>query len=140
MALEPFAPDRGVVPSKSSWRQRRDIDWNAIECDYRTGSLSLRELAVKHGCSHSAIANFAGRHGWARNPPPCPPVEGKASQREGNRNAGDACNDRLNAACVGYPKQPIMLVVGFAGREPSDRCRRLARSVSTAAINRRDPA
>ena len=42
------------------------IDWLAIERDYRAGELSLRALAEKHGCSHSTIANFAGRHGWSR--------------------------------------------------------------------------
>ena len=47
-------------------RKRRDIDWNAIELDYRSSPLSLRELALKHGCAHSTIANFAGRHGWIR--------------------------------------------------------------------------
>ena len=46
--------------------KRRDIDWNAIERDYRASVLSLRALAAKHGCSHSTIANFAGRHGWIR--------------------------------------------------------------------------
>ena len=56
-------------------QRRRDIDWSAIERDYhayRAGLLSLRELALKHGCSHSAIANFAGRHGWPRKRPPAP--------------------------------------------------------------------
>ena len=67
MALEMFVLDRGVDPPTPVRRRRRDIDWNAIECDYRTASMSLRELAAKHGCSHSAIANFAGRHGWTRN-------------------------------------------------------------------------
>jgi len=28
--------------------------------------LSLRDMAKKHSCSHSAIANRAGRHGWVR--------------------------------------------------------------------------
>lgn len=45
---------------------RFEIDWHAIERDYVTGTLSLREMAKKHGCSHSAIANRAGRHGWQR--------------------------------------------------------------------------
>ena len=46
--------------------KRRDIDWVAIEGDYRASVLSLRDLALKHGCSHSTIANFASRHGWIR--------------------------------------------------------------------------
>jgi len=69
MTLERFVLDRGVGPPAPLRRCRREIDWNAIECDYRSASLSLRELAAKHGCSHSAIANFAGRHGWTRERP-----------------------------------------------------------------------
>lgn len=45
-------------------RCNREIDWRAVEADYRAGTLSLRQMADKHDCSHSAIANFAGRHGW----------------------------------------------------------------------------
>jgi hypothetical protein len=50
-------------------RSRRTcpVDWSAVEPDYRSGSLSLRDMALKHGCSHSAIANFAGKHGWKRD-------------------------------------------------------------------------
>lgn len=47
---------------------RATIDWRAVERDYRSGVFSLRALAAKHGCSHSAIANFAGAHGWSREP------------------------------------------------------------------------
>jgi len=67
MALELSVLDRGDGSPEPLRRRRRDIDWSPIERDYRTGSLSLRELAAKHGCSHSAIANFAGRHGWTRS-------------------------------------------------------------------------
>jgi hypothetical protein len=45
---------------------RFEIDWHAVERDYVAGKLSLREMATKHGCSHSAIANRAGRQGWQR--------------------------------------------------------------------------
>ena len=61
--------------------RRRDIDWPAVERDYRSGSFSLRELAERHRCSHSAIANFAGRHGWTRNPSPA--VKGQGSPHTG---------------------------------------------------------
>jgi len=40
------------------------IDWGAIERDYRSGHLSLRQMSFKHGCSHSGIANLARREGW----------------------------------------------------------------------------
>jgi hypothetical protein len=65
-----------------SRRYRRDIDWRSIEQDYRSGSFSLRELAQKHGCSHSAIANFAGRHGWTRKPCPCAQIEAHDGHHE----------------------------------------------------------
>lgn len=48
-------------------KRRRDIDWAAMRQDYRAGVLSLRKMALKHGCSHSAIANFASRNGWSRD-------------------------------------------------------------------------
>jgi len=55
------------APRLPSRRGRRDIDWPAIERDYRAGLLSLRDLAEKHDCAHSTIANYAGRHGWTRS-------------------------------------------------------------------------
>jgi transposase-like protein len=42
------------------------LDWEAIEADYRAGEYSLRELARRHGCAHSSIANRATRQGWRR--------------------------------------------------------------------------
>ena len=57
-----------LAPARSCRRRNGGIDWQAIERDYLAGLLSLRELAEKHGCSHSTIANFAGRHGWTRGP------------------------------------------------------------------------
>ena len=57
-----------LAPARPCRRRNGGIDWQAIERDYLGGLLSLRELAEKHGCSHSTIANFAGRHGWTRGP------------------------------------------------------------------------
>lgn len=56
-------PGRGMRPRP----RRTAIDWQAVEHDYRAGTLSLRAMADKHGCSHSTIANCASRHGWARD-------------------------------------------------------------------------
>jgi hypothetical protein len=77
-------PDALLHPSEPASRaalrpRRQAIDWLAIERDYRRGLLSLRQLAHKHGCSHSAIANFAGRHGWTRNPPLHAPPAGNGA-------------------------------------------------------------
>jgi len=65
---------------------RRDIDWCAVQSDYRAGSLSLREIAEKHGCSHSAIANRAARDAWTRDASlrsdclPAPPADSGSSR------------------------------------------------------------
>lgn len=46
---------------------KKRTDWEAVERDYRATNLTLRELADKHGCKHSAIANQAKRKGWTRD-------------------------------------------------------------------------
>lgn len=46
---------------------RRRVDWDAVERDYRTDTLTLRELAEKHGCSHQAINKRAKSSGWTQD-------------------------------------------------------------------------
>ena len=47
--------------------EKKVIDWEAIERDYRAGILSLREIAAAHGCSHVAISKRARAEAWARD-------------------------------------------------------------------------
>lgn len=47
--------------------QRRRVDWDAVERDYRTDTLTLRELAEKHGVSHTTISRRAERDGWQKD-------------------------------------------------------------------------
>ncbi|WP_252108980.1 MULTISPECIES: hypothetical protein [unclassified Halomonas] len=42
-------------------------DWEAIESAYRAGSLSIRNIAEKHGVSDTAIRKHAAKHGWQRD-------------------------------------------------------------------------
>jgi hypothetical protein len=68
MRIDPHGSNGRHEPYRRERRERtRPVDWCAVEPDYRSGTLSLRDMALKHGCSHSAIANFAGRHGWKRD-------------------------------------------------------------------------
>lgn len=46
---------------------RKDLDWQAVERDFRTGAFTLRELATKHGCSHVAISKQAKKHAWRQD-------------------------------------------------------------------------
>lgn len=46
---------------------RRAIDWEAIEREYRAGQLSVAEIGRQHGVSHTAINKRAKLKGWTRN-------------------------------------------------------------------------
>lgn len=46
---------------------RKQIDWEAVEREYRAGQLSVVEIGRQHGVSHTAINKRAKRDGWARN-------------------------------------------------------------------------
>ncbi len=46
--------------------KRKDIDWKAIEADYRADIQSIRQIATKHGVSDAAIRKKAGQAGWTR--------------------------------------------------------------------------
>jgi hypothetical protein len=47
--------------------EKKPIDWEAVETDYRAGILSLREMAAAHGVSHVSIKKRADRDGWTRD-------------------------------------------------------------------------
>lgn len=43
------------------------VDWEAVERDYRTGSMSLRELGLKHNVDNAAIARKKKKEGWTQD-------------------------------------------------------------------------
>lgn len=47
--------------------RRSDIDWEAVERDYRAGQLTLSEIAKKHGISDSQLRVKAKKLGWTRD-------------------------------------------------------------------------
>lgn len=47
--------------------RRSDIDWDAIERDFRIGKLTLREMAAKHGVAVSSVKLKAQKLGWTRD-------------------------------------------------------------------------
>lgn len=48
-------------------QQRKAVDWDAVERDYRAGLLSLREMGERHGVTHAAIRKKAEKEGWSRD-------------------------------------------------------------------------
>jgi len=47
--------------------EKNTPDWEKIEADYRAGVLSVREIAVAAGVSHTAIQKRAKAQGWERD-------------------------------------------------------------------------
>lgn len=47
--------------------ERKPIDWQAIEREYRVGQLSLRALASKHSTTPGAISKKAKAKGWVQD-------------------------------------------------------------------------
>lgn len=46
---------------------RKQVDWEAVERDYRAGIKTLRQMADEHGVSHVAITKHATKNGWSRD-------------------------------------------------------------------------
>lgn len=46
---------------------RRRVDWDAVDRDYRAGTLTVRELATKHSTDHATIVRRAKRLGLTRD-------------------------------------------------------------------------
>jgi hypothetical protein len=47
--------------------ERKDLDWDAIERDYRIGIKTLREIASSFGITHGAITRRAKKYEWSRD-------------------------------------------------------------------------
>jgi len=47
--------------------ERRSIDWEAVEPEYRAGIRSLRHIAAQFGCTEGAIRSKAKERGWERD-------------------------------------------------------------------------
>lgn len=62
---KPAAPKKVAAPAKKA--ARREIDWEAVERDYRTGFFTDREIGAKYGCSHTAVQKHARDGGWQKD-------------------------------------------------------------------------
>ena len=47
--------------------RRNDIDWDAIERDFRLGQFTLRQLAKKYSVEASSISRKADKEGWVQD-------------------------------------------------------------------------
>ena len=46
---------------------KKEIDWLAVEADYRPGILSNRDIARKHGCTEGGVRKKAKKEGWVKD-------------------------------------------------------------------------
>ena len=47
--------------------ERKKIDWEAVEREYRAGIRSLRDIGEEYGCAESMIRKKAKKEGWVRD-------------------------------------------------------------------------
>lgn len=71
-AAGPKSPKpRGMAKPKSKpqepKQERKAVDWERIEVEFRAGQLSVSEVGRIHGLSHTAINKRAKREGWIRD-------------------------------------------------------------------------
>lgn len=60
--------DKSVKTKQPAHAEKRArVDWPAVERDYRTSQMTLRELGEKYGCTHGAIAQKAKADKWSRD-------------------------------------------------------------------------
>lgn len=48
-------------------KDKKEIDWLAVEADYRPGILSNREIATKHDCTEGGVRRKAKKEGWVKD-------------------------------------------------------------------------
>lgn len=47
--------------------EKKIVDWEAIEREYRAGQLSVVEISRQHGVSRTLVNRKAGKNGWKRD-------------------------------------------------------------------------
>src|SRR3954452_19549557 len=57
---------RLLLHQDSTLGRRSDINWHAVQLDFRLGLLSIREIAKKHGVADSNLRARARREEWSR--------------------------------------------------------------------------
>lgn len=78
--------------------RRTDVDWEAIEADYRIGALSLRQMADKHGVHKSAITRKANKDAWPRDLSKLVEAGTKAALIDKAKKSAQAAADALESA------------------------------------------
>lgn len=67
MVTPPKKGAKPPAPPPPAPSSRPQVDWDAVERDYRAGVKTLRQMADEHGISHVAINKRAKRDGWSRD-------------------------------------------------------------------------
>lgn len=70
---------------------KKPIDWEAIERDYRADIKSLRQMADEYGCSHVAIKKRADKEGWTKD------LSAKIKAKAVEKVNSEAVNSEVNA-------------------------------------------
>ena len=61
------SPENEIRSKRPATEDRRFVDWERIEFQFRAGVMSLREIASAHGITEGAIRKRAKRDEWSRD-------------------------------------------------------------------------
>ena len=61
------SPENEIRSKRPATEDRRPVDWDRIEFQFRAGVMSLREIASAHGITEGAIRKRAKRDEWSRD-------------------------------------------------------------------------
>lgn len=77
--------------------RRSDIDWHAIEVDYRAGVRSVRDVARLHEVSNSRLRERAKAEGWVRSDGEAARVMARAALAEAARSQAQSIGAQIGA-------------------------------------------
>lgn len=89
-----------------------EIDWKAIEQDYRAGK-SSREIGAAHGVSHTAVLQHARAEGWTR-------VESQPAEEAPDDTFADVASEVANGVAVEPAQDVEVVATAVATPQPFD--------------------
>jgi hypothetical protein len=117
--------------------RRSDIDWEAIERDYRIGQLSLRQIAAKHEVAVSSIVKRQKNEKWSRDLSAQVRVQTKAelirlAAEKAHENATQSVHsDALSVQAAAHNNVEIISGHRRDIQKEAERTRKLAEKIDT---------
>ena len=107
-------------------QEKKSIDWERIENEYRAGLLSIREIAATQGVTDTAIRKRARRDGWERDLEPKIKAKADALVRTAEVRTQVRTDNALSERELVEANAEVIANVRLAHRKDIGRARSLA--------------